>query len=215
MDNDSPAPSFSRRTFFKGLGSVAAVTAATSKLQAATEELEKFNGERKFGPAAVPIELEINGRTERLEVEPRVTLLDALRMKLGLTGSKEVCDRATCGACTVLLDGTPVYACMQLAIEAQGKAITTIEGLAKDGELTKVQKAFVACDALMCGYCTSGFVLSVTALLRRNSHPTRDEVVQACSGNLCRCGTQPRIVQAALEAAGVEQKPNFEMIDHV
>jgi aerobic-type carbon monoxide dehydrogenase small subunit (CoxS/CutS family) len=142
-------------------------------------------------------------------------LLDALRMKLGLTGSKEVCDRATCGACTVLLDGTPVYACMQLAIEAQGKAITTIEGLAKDGELTKVQQAFVACDALMCGYCTSGFVLSVTALLRRNSHPTRDEVVQACSGNLCRCGTQPRIVQAALEAAGVAQKPNFEMIDHV
>jgi aerobic-type carbon monoxide dehydrogenase small subunit (CoxS/CutS family) len=215
MDNDSPAPSFSRRTFFKGLGSVAAITTATSKLQAATEELERLNGERKFGPAAVPIELEINGRTERLEVEPRVTLLDALRMKLGLTGSKEVCDRATCGACTVLLDGAPVYACMQLAIEAQGKAITTIEGLAKGGELTKVQKAFVACDALMCGYCTSGFVLSVTALLRRNPHPTRDEVVQACSGNLCRCGTQPRIVQAALEAAGVEQKPNFEMIDHV
>jgi len=215
MDADSPAPNFSRRSFFKGLGSVAALTTATSKLQAATEELEKLNGERKFGPGTTPVELQINGRVERLDVEPRVTLLDALRMKLGLTGPKEVCDRATCGACTVLVNGTPVYACMQLAIEAQGKAITTIEGIAKDGELSKVQQAFVECDALMCGYCTPGFVMSLTALLDRNAHPSREEVVQACSGNLCRCGTYPRIVQAALAATGVEQKPNFEMIDHV
>jgi aerobic-type carbon monoxide dehydrogenase small subunit (CoxS/CutS family) len=212
MDEPPDKLGFSRRTFFKGLGSVAAATAAASNLQAAAQELEKLDDERKFGPGEVPVTLDINGTRQRLAIEPRVTLLDALRMKLGLTGSKEVCDRATCGACTVLVDGALTYSCMLLAIEAQGKKIRTIEGLSKDGELTKVQRAFVDCDALMCGFCTPGFVMSVTALLERNPHPSEDEVLTACSGNLCRCGTYPRIHQAALAAAGVEKKPDVEMI---
>jgi aerobic-type carbon monoxide dehydrogenase small subunit (CoxS/CutS family) len=211
-ENESRPPGFSRRTFFKGLGTVAAATATASKLQAAVQQLGDLDDERKFGPGEVPVTLEINGKSHKVAVEPRVTLLDTLRMKLGLTGSKEVCDRATCGACTVLVDGTPTYSCMLLAIEAQGRKITTIEGLAKDGELTKVQKAFVECDALMCGFCTPGFVMSVTALLDKNPHPTEAEVLTACSGNLCRCGTYPRIHQAALAAAGVEKKPDITMI---
>src|SRR5207253_1352478 len=112
-------------------------------------------------------------------------------------------DRGTCGACTVLLDDIPIYSCSKLALEAQGQRITTIEGLAKDGKLTAVQEAFVDQDALMCGYCTPGFVMSVTGLLKKNPHPTAEDVNHACSGNLCRCGTYPRVLQAALKAAGV------------
>jgi aerobic-type carbon monoxide dehydrogenase small subunit (CoxS/CutS family) len=128
-----------------------------------------------------------------------------------LTGTKEVCDRATCGACTVLLDGEPIYSCMKLAIEAQGHKITTVEGLAKDGVLTPVQQAFVECDASMCGFCTPGFVLSVTALLQRNPKPSADEVKHACAGNLCRCGTHPHILQAAQKAAGLPVVSNVEV----
>ncbi len=214
----SGQPRFSRRLFFKGLGSAAAVTAGVNHLQAAAEELEKLNDEKLQGPGPVKVTLTINGQAHALEIEPRVTLLDVLRNHLGLTGSKEVCDRATCGACTVLLDGTPVYACMTLAIAVQRRKITTIEGLAQGGELTKVQEAFIACDGLMCGYCTPGFVMSVTALLGTNPKPTEAEVRKACSGNLCRCGTYPRVFQAALTAAGVESAaPKTEVItlDHV
>ena len=149
-----------------------------------------------------------------MRLEPRVTLLEALRDHSNLTGAKEVCDRASCGACTVLLGDKPVYACSMLAIEAQGQPITTVEGLAPDGELSKVQEAFIDKDALMCGYCTPGFVMSVTALLRQNPHPTADQVIHACSGNLCRCGTHPRILQAALKAAGVSTSSNTEVISY-
>ena len=137
-------------------------------------------------------------------LEPRVTLLDALRNYSSLTGAKEGCDRAACGACTVLLDDLPIYSCQKLAIEAQGHEITTVEGLAKDGKLSKVQQAFIDKDALQCGYCTPGFIMSVTALLKQNPHPTADEVKHACAGNLCRCGTHPHILQAVFQAAGVE-----------
>lgn len=146
--------------------------------------------------------LNVNGQTLKLSLEPRVTLLEALRNHSGLTGSKEGCDCGTCGACTVLLDGAPIYSCMMLAIEAQGRSITTIEGLAKNGELTKVQQAFLETDALMCGYCTPGFVMSVTGLLNKNPQPTAGDVRHACAGNLCRCGTHPRILSAALRASG-------------
>jgi aerobic-type carbon monoxide dehydrogenase small subunit (CoxS/CutS family) len=141
-----------------------------------------------------------------------VTLLDLLRNRTDLTGTKEVCDRATCGACTVWLDGTPVYSCMTLAIEAQRREITTIEGLSKGGELTPVQKAFVNCDGLQCGFCTPGFVMSVTALLKQKPKPTEEDVRKACSGNLCRCGTYPRVFAAALEAAGVKTASRVEVI---
>ncbi len=203
----------SRRAFLKTFGTSAAV-AATGQLDAVAQELSKANAETLHGPGPVPITLNVNGKTLKLELEPRVTLLDALRNHSGYTGAKEVCDRATCGACTVLLDDTPVYACSKLAIEAQGHAITTVEGLAKDGQLTPVQQAFVAEDALMCGYCTPGFVMSVTALLKRNPHPTAEQVKTACAGNLCRCGTYPRVMKAALKAAGVSTTSTTEVISY-
>jgi aerobic-type carbon monoxide dehydrogenase small subunit (CoxS/CutS family) len=203
MSNAKPKDSFSlsRRSFLKSFGTSAAV-AATAQVQAVAQELQKANAEKVYGPEAVPITLQVNGQPLKLQVEPRVTLLEALRNHLGLTGAKEGCDRASCGACTVLLDGAPVYSCAMLAIEAQGHAITTVEGLSQNGKLSKVQQAFVEEDALMCGYCTPGMVLSVTALLQRNPHPTAGDVKRACSGNLCRCGSYPRIMQAALKAAG-------------
>ena len=195
----------SRRTFLKSLGTVAA-TAATAQVQSVAAELEKANAEKTVGPDAVPVTLKVNGEKLKLMLEPRVTLLDALRNYSSLTGAKEGCDRATCGACTVLLGDTPVYSCQKLAIEAQGVEITTVEGLAKDGKLTNVQQAFLEKDALMCGYCTPGFLMSVTALLKKNPRPNADDVKHACAGNLCRCGTQPRILQAALKAAGVRDR---------
>lgn len=203
----------SRRAFLKTFGTSAAV-AATAQVQAVAAELEKANREKIVGPEPVPITLQINGQPLQLQVEPRVTLLEALRNQSHFTGAKEVCDRATCGACTVLVDDQPVYACSMLAIEAQGKAITTVEGLSPNGKLSRVQEAFIEADALMCGYCTPGFVISVTALLKKNPHPTTADVKRACAGNLCRCGTQPRILQAALKAAGVSTTTKTEVISY-
>jgi xanthine dehydrogenase YagT iron-sulfur-binding subunit len=204
----------SRRTFLKSLGTVAA-TAATAQVQSVAAELEKANAEKVIGPNAVPVTLKVNGEKLKLMLEPRVTLLDALRNYSSLTGAKEGCDRAVCGACTVLLGDTPVYSCQKLAIEAQGDEITTVEGLAKNGNLTKVQQAFLDKDALQCGYCTPGFLMSVTALLKKNPRPNADDVKHACAGNICRCGTHPRILQAALKAAGVETASKTEVIDYV
>src|SRR6185312_4955953 len=162
-----------RRTFLKSLGTVAA-TAATAQVTTVAAELEKANAEKVLGPGAVPVTLKVNGKKLNLMLEPRVTLLDALRNYSSLTGAKEGCDRATCGACTVMIDDVPFYSCQKLAIEAQGRDITTVEGLAKGGKLSKVQAAFVEKDALMCGYCTPGFIMSLTALFKRNAHPTAD-----------------------------------------
>lgn len=214
--SDSTPPtgwSLSRRSFLKTFGSSAAV-AATAQVEAVAKELEKANAEKIVGPDPVAITLRVNGKSIALQLEPRVTLLEALRDHAGLTGSKEVCDRASCGACTVLLDNKPIYSCSTLAIEAQGKEITTIEGLAPEGKLSKVQSAFVDQDGLMCGYCTPGFVMSVTALLRENPRPTEAEVKHACSGNLCRCGTYPRIMRAAMQAAGVPSQSQTEVISY-
>jgi xanthine dehydrogenase YagT iron-sulfur-binding subunit len=154
------------------------------------------------------VTLTVNGQKLQLMLEPRVTLLDALRNYSSLTGAKEGCDRAACGACTVLLDGLPIYSCQKLAIEAQGREITTVEGLAKNGELTKVQQAFLDKDALQCGYCTPGISDERDGVAEKNPHPTADDVKHACAGNLCRCGTHPHILQAALKAAGVETAPS-------
>ena len=209
---ESHSHTISRRSFLKGLGTAAvtSATASVAKVAAAAEEIDKPGRANVFGPGPVPITLDVNSKPLRLNVEPRVTLLDALRNNSRLTGAKEVCDRATCGACTVLFDGQPIYSCMKLAIEAQGHAITTIEGVATDGKLTAVQQAFIESDASMCGYCTPWFVMSVTALLKKNPKPTADEVRIACSGNLCRCGTQTRVLEAALKAAS-----RAEVIRHV
>jgi len=213
----SPEPenfgAHSRRTFLKTLGT-AAVTVAAARAQSVAAELEKVNAEKVLGPGAVPVTLKVNGETLKLMLEPRVTLLDALRNYSSLTGAKESCDRAACGACTVMMDDLPIYACQKLAIEAQGREITTVEGLAKNGKLTGVQQAFWDKDALQCGYCTPGFVMSVTALLKKNPHPTADEVKHACAGNLCRCGTHPHILQAVFQAASVNTASKTEVMDY-
>jgi aerobic-type carbon monoxide dehydrogenase small subunit (CoxS/CutS family) len=215
MKNSEPENlgAHSRRTFLKSLGTVAA-TAATAQVQSVAAELEKANAEKIIGPNAVPVTLTVNGEKLKLLLEPRVTLLDALRNYSSLTGAKEGCDRASCGACTVLLGDVPIYSCQKLAIEAQGVEITTVEGLAKDGKLSKVQQAFIEKDALQCGYCTPGFVMSLTALLKKNFHPTADDVKHACAGNLCRCGAHPHILQAAFKAAGVEHAAKTEVVNY-
>lgn len=198
----SSASGVTRRAFLKSLGRSAVTAAALGATGMARGVTPEDTSEKVQGPGAVPVTLTINGHSTTLQLEPRITLLDAIRTHAGLTGTKESCDRATCGACTVLLNGTPVYACSILAIEAQGAEITTIEGIARDNRLTGLQQAFVDHDGLQCGYCSPGMVLTLTALLRKNPHPTEAEVRRACSGNLCRCGSYPRIFTAALAASG-------------
>lgn len=148
------------------------------------------------------IQLTVNGRTRTLSVEPRRTLLDALREDLHLTGAKPGCNMGQCGACTVLLDGEAVYSCLALAVECQHQAIMTIEGLAHDDQLDPVQQAFIDHDALQCGFCTPGQVLALKSLLLRDPHPDDDAIERAMAGNLCRCGAYPKILAAARSLAG-------------
>jgi aerobic-type carbon monoxide dehydrogenase small subunit (CoxS/CutS family) len=150
----------------------------------------------EHGPRKTAIDLLVNGYTQTVDIEPRRTLLDALRIDLGLTGAKPGCNMGNCGACTVLIDGKPVYSCLVLAIECAGKEITTIEGLGENGAMHPLQQAFVQHDALQCGFCTPGQVLAAYALLARNSNPTDDEIAEAMSGNLCRCGAYRGIIDA-------------------
>ena len=165
------------------------------------EQLEKANKERIHGPDAVPVTLRINGVATRLHLEPRVTLLDALRNYSTHTGTKEVCDRATCGACTVLLDGRPVKSCTVLAVQAHGAELTTVEGLATNDELHPVQKAFAENHGLQCGYCTPGLLLSTIDLLSRHPHPSDAEIRKAIAGNTCRCTGYQNILKAIRAAA--------------
>ncbi len=141
------------------------------------------------GPGKTPMTFTVNGKTLQAELEPRVTLLDALRDQFELTGAKRVCDRGECGACTVLLDGKPVYACNVLAIDAQGKAISTVESLGAPGNLHPVQQAFVEHDATQCGFCTPGFIVASKALLDKHPNPTPEQIRHGLAGNFCRCGT--------------------------
>ncbi|MDP9350708.1 MAG: (2Fe-2S)-binding protein [Chloroflexota bacterium] len=149
----------------------------------------------------VPVTLNINGEQYDVLVQARRTLLDTLRENLGLTGTKKVCDMGNCGACTVIVDGRTHYSCLLLTVECEGKEIRTIEGVARDGQLHPVQQAFIEEDALQCGFCTPGQVLSVVSLLERNPEPSADEVRLAVSGNLCRCGAYQKIFRAAESAA--------------
>ena len=158
------------------------------------------------GPGATDVALVVNGDSISVRVAPRRTLLDTLRENLGLTGTKKVCDEGTCGACTVLIDGHPVYSCMTFAVACEGKAIETIEGIAKDGELHPVQRAFIDADAFQCGFCTPGQIMSVVALLRGTAAPTEDEVRRAVAGNLCRCGAYQGIVAAGVSAGRRKQR---------
>ena len=154
-----------------------------------------------LGPGAVRIDLDINGKTMFLEVEPRTTLAEALRDWLDLTGTKVVCDRGACSACTVWIDGQPVCSCMTLAVDAVDRPIRTIEGLAIGEKLHPVQEAFIEHDAMQCGFCTPGMIMACAALLEKNKKPSLDDVKQATSGNLCRCGTYPKVFDATLAAA--------------
>ncbi|HEV2037495.1 MAG TPA: (2Fe-2S)-binding protein [Candidatus Eremiobacteraceae bacterium] len=153
-----------------------------------------------IGPNQAPITLKINGKSQHISIEPRTTLAEALRFELGLTGTKVACDRGSCSACTVWLDKMPVCSCMTLAVDVGNRAITTIEGLAHGDELHPVQAAFIEHDALQCGFCTPGMIMSCAALLERNPKPTVDDVRSATSGNLCRCGTYPKVFAATVNA---------------
>lgn len=201
----------SRRNFLKSL-SATAVTSAASFAEVSASEMKTARKQMPVGPGSVPVILKVNGQQLRIQIEPRVTLTEALRYHGELTGTKIGCDRGACGACTVLLDGEPVYSCMKLAIDAQGHEITTVEGLARDDKLSDLQQAFIDADALQCGFCTPGFLLSATALLAENKQPSREAIKTACSGNLCRCGSQPHIVHAVQQAAGMKQAPKVELI---
>jgi xanthine dehydrogenase YagT iron-sulfur-binding subunit len=187
-----------RRDFLKGAS--AAVSGGLLAGQAALAGAAPSEAE-VVGPGAVPITLQINGKSQNLSLEPRVTLLDALRNNLDLTGAKRVCDRGVCGSCTVIMDGKPVYACNILAIEAQGHNITTIEGLAEEGKLSPMMTAFVNNDAQQCGFCTPGFVVACTAYVQKHPNPSREDVERGLGGNLCRCGTYMGVRAAVLEAA--------------
>ena len=147
------------------------------------------------------VALRLNGSERALAVEPRRTLLDALRHDLGLTGTKKVCDMGDCGACTVLVDGRAVYSCLTLAVDCDGRDVTTIEGLGRGDQLDPVQRAFVEADAYQCGFCTPGQIMSVAALLHEQQAPSEDEIRRAVSGNLCRCGAYQNIVRAGQRAA--------------
>jgi len=187
----------SRRDFLK-ISTIAAavpVVAGPRTVMAAGQEVPVQ------GPGKVPMELSVNGKTYKASLEPRVTLLDALRDSIDITGAKRVCDKGECGACTVLLDNKAVYACSILAIEAQGKKITTVESMMEDGKLHPLQQAFVDNDGSQCGFCTPGFVVACKALLDQHPDPSPEDVRRGLSGNYCRCGTYDGIRKAVAQVA--------------
>jgi len=206
MPSESKPPSklfpISRRRFIQGVSAGAGAAVLVPEIGHAQLQLdEEVNGQPRQR-----LRLRVNGRTFHLNVEPRWTLLDVLRNQLDLTGTKRVCDRGECGACTVLRDGQLIYSCLALAIEAEGHDIQTIESLSAGGQLHPLQEAFVKHDALQCGFCTPGMVMSLKVLLDRNPNPTLDDVKQAISGNLCKCGTYTKIFRAAQDAAEMMRK---------
>lgn len=187
----------SRRDFLK-ISTIAAavpVVSGPKMVMAAGEQVPVH------GPGKVPMTFQVNGKSYKATLEPRVTLLDALRDSLDITGAKRVCDKAECGACTVLLDDKSVYACSVLAIEAQGKKITTVEALMEGGKLHPIQQAFVDNDASQCGFCTPGFVVACKSFLDKHPNPTPEDVRKGLSGNLCRCGTYAGIREAIAQSA--------------
>lgn len=188
----------SRRTFIEGTGVAVVAASAAPALQAQSTNIEPAPG--------VPhttIRVTVNGKLQRMDVEDRWSIAEMLRDHLGLTGTKIGCDRGECGACTVLLDGKPVYSCSNLAVWADGRAIQTVEGLAHGDELDPLQHAFIEHDAPQCGFCTSGQLMSGRALLNSNPHPTHEEVQAAMTGNICRCSNYNRYVEAVLAAGAM------------
>ena len=189
----------SRRDFIKGVGTGALGTAVLPRLFAQDAIATKKGRVAVFDSKAVT--LTVNGSPKTLTVAANETLLDVLRDRLELAGPKKVCDRGECGGCTVLLDGRPIYACMFLAVRADGRSVITVEGLARGGKLHAVQEAFIENDGYQCGFCTPGFLMTTAAFLETNTSPTPDEIRQALSGNLCRCGNYAKIYKAVAAAA--------------
>jgi xanthine dehydrogenase YagT iron-sulfur-binding subunit len=192
---------YTRRSFLKGFGSGALSTAVVPKLLVQDAYSLRTKGGKVPLYSKKQITLTINEKKYVLVVEPRETLLHVLRERLKLTGTKESCNAGECGACTVIMDGRTVYSCMVLAVEAEGSKITTIEGLLDGEELHPIQKAFVDNDAMQCGYCTPGQIMSAKALLNKNPNPIAEEVKRAMAGNLCRCVSYPHIINAVLDAS--------------
>jgi xanthine dehydrogenase YagT iron-sulfur-binding subunit len=187
----------SRRDFLRTSGAAAATAAVLAEAPAAlAEEAADKSAVKAIGPQPVKLTLDVNGADMTTTIEPRVTLLDALRNYLDVTGCKRVCDRGTCGACTVLMDGKPVYSCTLLALEAEGKKIKTSESLIDGGKLDAVPAAFVQHDAQQCGFCTPGFVVAMRAAFDKNANASPAEVEEALSGNICRCGTYQQMRDA-------------------
>jgi xanthine dehydrogenase YagT iron-sulfur-binding subunit len=210
-DGGTSRVEMSRRTFFKGAGlSAAGVALLDGGIGSSAAAQGLVGAPQVFGPGAVPLSLSVNGRTLPVRVDPGTTVAEVLRQGLGLTGTKIGCDRGACSACTVWVDGEVVASCMTLAFDVRRKRVTTIEGLARGGNLHPVQQAFVDHDALQCGFCTPGMVMSCAALVARHPHCTLEDVKAAVSGHLCRCGTYPNVFKATLAAAGHTTKTTQE-----
>lgn len=194
----------SRRSFMQTMSATAAATSLQAAATAAATEVRRAAADEVpvIGPGPTEVTLRVNGQAMKTTIEPATSLLDALRMHLKLTGSKEVCDRGSCGGCSVLVDGKLTVSCMMLATDAIGAEVTTVEGMASGDRLDPVQEAFIKHDALQCGFCTPGLLVASKALLRANPKPTLDDIKQALSGNICRCGTYSNIFNAVLEASG-------------
>jgi xanthine dehydrogenase YagT iron-sulfur-binding subunit len=192
----------SRRKFMQVMGAGALATTASDAVKPGWAAAAAASRAEVIEPGeTVRINLRVNGRRHRIKVEPRWSLIEVLREKLGLTGGKLGCGRGECGACTVLIDGRPRYACLTLAVEAEGKEITTVEGLMKGDELGPVQQAFLANDAMQCGYCIPGQIMAAEGLLRVTADPSIEEIRLGMSGNLCRCGSYAHIFKAVADAA--------------
>lgn len=209
MDRDRPptrnGPGFNRRDFLKGSG--VAVTATALATAAQEEHAAAQETASKLAPAAPQkVTLHVNGKDVTITVEPRVTLMEALRIDLNLTACKDVCDRTVCGACTVLLDGKPVYACSRLAIECQGMKIQTTESLLQNGQADPVIEAFVKHDGMQCGFCTPGFAMAVRGFCNMHPGATLDDCRKGLGGNICRCGTYDGVLKAAYEVAQATKK---------
>ncbi len=205
-DQTPPQDGVTRRSFMTtvGLSAVAATAQAHGERHADDAPSSTSQDINQFGPEPARILLKINGDAYRITVDPATTLMEALRWHIGMCGTKEVCDRGACGACSVLVNGRLVASCMMLAHDAVGKDIATVEGLAHGEELDPIQESFIRHDALQCGYCTPGLLMASKALLSNNPRPTFEQIKRGLSGNICRCGTYTNVFNAVLEASGQE-----------
>ena len=206
MSKNKSKRKISRRAFLEGTGAAFAVATAAPTIEAQRPSVNPPTS--ALDTTSVPrttIRVTVNGQERRLEVEDRWTLVELLRDHLELTGTKIGCDRGECGACTVLLDGKPVYSCSNLAVWADGRSVQTVEGLARGDRLDPLQRAFIEHDGPQCGFCTSGQLMSAKGLVTRNPHPTAEDVRAALTGNLCRCSNYNRYVEAVLAAVGTQQ----------